>query len=203
MPKATATELIGLLAPTLGPARSRELVDDAVRALAILDRELDDRQVRAILDFVGRSPGIAPMAVRFARSRYDRRVRTGENPVAVLPTPTPHAAEPPPPSSNDGGRAALASLRTSTSRLRSLEQQQHQQQPTDVQSLIALLAPTVGTEKSTELVQSAMRSLAIVPSELDRDAALRVFDQLARQPGIIGVAARFAKARFILHRDER
>jgi hypothetical protein len=62
--------------------------------------------------------------------------------------------------------------------------------------LVALFAPTIGQEKSESLVASSMRRLGVpAGEELRFDHAVQVLDQLALTEGIVGVVARFIKAR--------
>jgi hypothetical protein len=62
--------------------------------------------------------------------------------------------------------------------------------------LVDLFAPTLGQEKSESLVASSMRKLGVpAGEELRFDHAVQVLDQLAQTEGIVGVVARFIKAR--------
>jgi hypothetical protein len=47
-------------------------------------------------------------------------------------------------------------------------------------------------------VTTTAQRLNFDPQSLTRDEALSVLDELARSEGIVGVVARFAKARFLL-----
>jgi hypothetical protein len=64
--------------------------------------------------------------------------------------------------------------------------------------LVPLLAPALGAAKARETIEAAAQKLGLDPDALDRDAALAVFDELSANEGIVGVVARFAKARFVL-----
>jgi hypothetical protein len=64
--------------------------------------------------------------------------------------------------------------------------------------LLPLLAPALGTEKARDAVTTTAQRLNFDPQSLTRDEALSVLDELARSEGIVGVVARFAKARFLL-----
>lgn len=63
--------------------------------------------------------------------------------------------------------------------------------------LAALLSNNIGIEKAQELVTLAADELALGP-ELTREQALDVLERVAGQPGLIGIAARFAKSRVLL-----
>jgi hypothetical protein len=64
--------------------------------------------------------------------------------------------------------------------------------------LLPLLAPALGTEKARDAVTTTAHRLRLNPQSLTRDQALSVLDELACTEGIVGVVARFAKARFLL-----
>ncbi len=61
----------------------------------------------------------------------------------------------------------------------------------------ALLAPTLGGERAGTLVREAATSLNL-GSDVDLDQALVLLEQIARMPGVTGIAARFAKTRIHL-----
>ena len=64
--------------------------------------------------------------------------------------------------------------------------------------LLPLLAPALGTDKARDATTAAAARLKLDPHALTRDHALLVLDELTRNEGIVGVVARFAKARFLL-----
>jgi len=67
--------------------------------------------------------------------------------------------------------------------------------PQHPKSVLAdMLARSLGTAKATEIVDVAVRQLGM-GGELTRADALHVLEQIASQPGIVGVTARFAKSR--------
>lgn len=67
----------------------------------------------------------------------------------------------------------------------------------ELDTLAALFARAVGDDKARDLVKAASRSAGI-PLPCSNDEAHRLLDAIAAQPGIVGVTARFAKARFVL-----
>lgn len=60
--------------------------------------------------------------------------------------------------------------------------------------LAAILARSIGEEAALEHIDRVARTLGLGVG-LSSAEALRVLEQLAVEPGLIGVAARFAKAR--------
>ena len=60
--------------------------------------------------------------------------------------------------------------------------------------LADMLGRSLGADKARETVNAAATQLGI-GEDLQRDEALRLLERVAQQPGIIGIAARFAKSR--------
>lgn len=61
-----------------------------------------------------------------------------------------------------------------------------------LQQLTRLLAAVIGDAKSRGLVQDTARELRLPEDALDRKSALRIFAELGRQPGLIGLGAKRA-----------
>jgi hypothetical protein len=59
----------------------------------------------------------------------------------------------------------------------------------------SMLEPTLGWEKSSEVVQEAARELGIAGSTLTLAQILRIFESLGMRSDLVGVAARFARTR--------
>lgn len=57
-----------------------------------------------------------------------------------------------------------------------------------------MLSRTLGSDKALETVSLAAAQLG-AGEQLNRDQALGVLEHIAQQPGIVGIAARFAKSR--------
>jgi hypothetical protein len=60
--------------------------------------------------------------------------------------------------------------------------------------IASMLARSLGAEKSASAVEEAALQLGLL-TNLDRQQALRVLELIAQQPGLVGIAARFAKSR--------
>jgi hypothetical protein len=56
----------------------------------------------------------------------------------------------------------------------------------------------MGAEKAQEIVLAAVRRLGFTTERLEKGQALALLDHLAVEPGIVGLCARFGKARLIL-----
>ncbi len=73
--------------------------------------------------------------------------------------------------------------------------------PLGIHELVAFFTSSVGDEKAREAVGAALSRLHLAhKNDLDRAESLRVLDEIAAAPGIVGVAARFAKARILLRK---
>ena len=68
----------------------------------------------------------------------------------------------------------------------------------DADQIAGLFAPSLGEEKSREIVREALRQNGAPLVGIDQARALEVLEGLASERGIVGVTARFAKARLIL-----
>jgi hypothetical protein len=64
--------------------------------------------------------------------------------------------------------------------------------------LVALLAHALGEEKSEEVIVASARKLAIDDTAFNRQEALSILEELSTERGVVGVTAKFAKARAIL-----
>lgn len=64
--------------------------------------------------------------------------------------------------------------------------------------LVPLLAPALGTEKARDATEASATKLGIDLTQLTREQALLLLDDMAATDGMVGVVARFAKARLLL-----
>ena len=63
--------------------------------------------------------------------------------------------------------------------------------------LVEMLAESLGAEKASQVVAEATARVGITANEYDREQALRLLEAMTMEPGLVGVVARFAKARVI------
>jgi hypothetical protein len=68
----------------------------------------------------------------------------------------------------------------------------------DPEQLVMLFAESLGNDKSRETIFAALKRDNLPNTALDQRTALELLERLAHEPGIVGVTARFAKARLIL-----
>lgn len=64
--------------------------------------------------------------------------------------------------------------------------------------ICAIFSPCVGNDKAAEIVRVAIRKLHLSEDALGKTEVLALLEDLASAPGLVGVTARFAKARVIL-----
>ncbi|CAN5924663.1 hypothetical protein BH11MYX4_BH11MYX4_56490 [soil metagenome] len=160
----------------LGPSKSDDIVTAAARSLGIPRPKYTSDEVRAIFGVLVRSEGLVGVIARFAMSR-------GDVDRLVSRTPQRISAEPP-------LRSLPPALRTAPPPARLVAQNA---------DLLPLLTPSLGAANAREAVaEAAARCGVDLAPGLSRSGALRVLDELARVDGIVGVVARFAKARFLL-----
>jgi hypothetical protein len=169
-------ELVALLAPTLGQERSREAILGAAGELGLAGEAFAWEEALSVLDRLARGTGILALAARFARDRLANHVEAPlDAPASRRPSypAGPRRA----PSTRPFGMASEPGRRIAVTRLK------------------AQLAPALGQEKSDQLVAEAMLWLRLGGEDLALEQALSVLDRLGATPGLVGVTARFARAR--------
>jgi hypothetical protein len=191
------SHLAELLAPTLGWEKSSEVVESAAIRLGLSPgRALRVDQALAVLDELARTPGMVGIAARFARSRLEAR--------------TSAAAAPAAPRSPDAAAASASAeplSRRSASPFHEGPKSQRLDDPVSSRStgtsistreIAALLSSALGTDKAQEVVAAAAARLGLSSDRLDKAHAIALLDHLAAEPGVVGLCARFGKARLIL-----
>jgi hypothetical protein len=144
---------------------------------------LTNDQAIVVMDRLARSAGLVGITARFTLPRL---TPTEE---AAPPTPRADASQPrSQPAPFDSGPPSSKSQPVSAVRVGTIP----------LADLIALLASSMGNEKAEELVREAARGRTVVAGAIAQPDALGVLEELARQPGLVGVTARFAKARLAL-----
>jgi hypothetical protein len=64
--------------------------------------------------------------------------------------------------------------------------------------LVGLLSESLGDAKATEVVSTTAAQMGLGLLEYDRAQTLEILERVADEPGLVGIVARFAKARAIL-----
>jgi hypothetical protein len=167
-------QLAELIVPTLGKEKSHELILSRAKSLGYSADRLNLEQALKILAVIGTEQGIVGVAARFARTRlvtpHKKQTQAQSMPRSLAP-----AIEVPLNSVSPSAGGTIES-----------------------EELVALLAHSLGTEKSREVVHSALSGLRVSAGRLDAEQAHAVLEVTAKVEGIVGVTSRFAKARLIL-----
>src|SRR6185436_3105396 len=71
------------------------------------------------------------------------------------------------------------------------------EQPVSVDDMVGLLAPTLGQEKSEEVIITGAAALGHRLDRLTFEKARQILGKLGAEPGIVGVASRFALTRLV------
>jgi hypothetical protein len=176
----TRQDIAVLLAPALGQDKSDEVVAFAARAAGITRASYLGDDVRGIFDRLVKAEGLVGVVARFAVSRGD---------VERLIARTPKQA----PAVQVGRPNFGAAMHSSP-----------QSAPASVTvDIMHLIVPALGTEKARQAIQQAAARRGVdVATGLSYNGALAVLDEMANVEGIVGVVARFAKARFLLNPHE-
>lgn len=173
------SELECLLAPSLGKEKSAEVVASTARSLELTGNFYGPDEVREIFRRVRLQDGLVGVAARFVVSRGDvEALASRVNANLAAPSAREPASPPTTPTMARPRPAAAKSVTTG--------------------EISTLLSPALGEEKSREAVVAAARRLGFEPDALVPQEALRILEDLASHEGIVGIVARFAKARFAL-----
>jgi hypothetical protein len=210
--------VVDLIAPTLGREKSEEVVGSAAKFLGYSRVMLTFEHCLAILLVVGSQPGIVGVSARFARSRLlttEKRVsskppaRVIRAPAAPSPSPTaaqPAAAKPPavaPAPTVQPPAVAPPAVQASLPQSPALQPPAPTARASGPRILplaevLDLLSHTLGSEKSREVIRSAMVELGMPEVALDISQVKALLEVTAKAEGLVGIASRFAKARLIL-----
>ena len=175
----TKDDIAVLLASALGQDKSDEVVATAARAAGISRTAYVGDDIRGIFDKLVKAEGLVGVVARFAVSRGDV-----EKLIARVPT-QPAKAKAGTPDARSGGREAAPP--------QSLP-------PSVAIDIMHLIVPALGIEKSRDAIEQAAARRGIdLSSGLTYNGALAVLDEMTKIEGIVGVVARFAKARFLLN----
>lgn len=172
-------EIAVLLASALGQDKSDEVVAMTARSLGITRTAFTGEDVRAIFDNLVKADGLVGVVARFAVSRRDvdrliaRATQTAPQQLGRLDF------------------AAMASGPPAPSR------------GTATVDILPLIAPALGVEKARDAIEAAAARRGVdIATGLSHNGALVVLDEMTKVEGIVGVVARFAKARFLLSPGE-
>jgi hypothetical protein len=183
-------ELAAMLVPTLGQEKAAEVLGAATRKLSLSSRHLDVEQVSAVLALLTQTGGLVGVAARLVQARIGGCSPPSASPTskeipggasgagAAPPSAVGPRSGPAPGTSRSGSAGGASSLAKG--------------------DLVALLSPSMGDEKASEVVSQGLRRAGVSGDTFPRERALLVLEELAKTPGLVGVTARFAKAKLLL-----
>lgn len=179
--KTSVDEIADMIGRAVGHSRAVELVIAAAAHVGCEGPDFHPIEVMKILSELGNGTGIVAIAARFAQSRNS------------INTP-PQATQTP---------AVSIRPRESIPAREVIEPREIR--PTERQSRTAFtldniadkLAPTLGREKANSIVTRTATKLSLGHS-LDITGVMAILESIAKEPGLTGVAARFAKVALLL-----
>jgi hypothetical protein len=172
----TRQDIAVLLAPALGQDKSDEVVASAATAAGITRIAYLSDDIRGIFDRLVQVDGLVGVVARFAVSRGD---------VGRLIARVPEQAAP------QLGRPDFAAA---------AQMSPPSVPPSVAVDIMHLIVPALGTEKARQAIEEAAARRGVdIATGLSYNGALAVLDEMTNVEGIVGVVARFAKARFLLN----
>ncbi len=162
--------LISMLAPAVGNERARAAIQAAFIALSIFEDSVDEEGALRVFAHLQSAGGLTAIAARRAAATLTAKE---EQPAARPSAPQITAA--PEPAARASGAATVVSRA----------------------DLVDLLAHAVGRAEATAAIERAASALGFGAAGSAADAQ-RVLEAIANEPGLVGITARFAKARLAL-----
>jgi hypothetical protein len=153
----------------LGDEGAQSAVRDALQKLGFSGRSLTGHDEAKLFEWLGNEPGLIGTAARRVQGSFVLS--------AVVP-------EPPRTATTYPNRVAKAPIGPDTIIQGS--------------ELVGMFASAVGDEKAREMIEAECRRMNLNFARLPVESALALLDEFSKTPGIIGIAARFAKARLAL-----
>ncbi|MDP3277531.1 MAG: hypothetical protein Q8Q09_20260 [Deltaproteobacteria bacterium] len=184
--------LADLLAPAVGNERARAAVLSALGALGIKASSMGAETVQKVFAYLATQGGLTGAASRRAAATLRVQSRAGthglEDQAVFTRSSRQTAADEPLP------------LMSATPRAMSDRPASPSTEAGDMISrreLATLLAHAIGAEQALSVVERTCKTMSFGESGTVADG-LRVLERIAQEPGLVGITARFAKARFAL-----
>lgn len=177
----TLEALVSMLAPAVGTERARASVLSALASLGLAEQLIDEDGARRVFQFLQGAGGLTGIASRRALATMS----SGEE-------PEPTSAEP-------LMRAVVNADITPARGLPAVNAMTSHVNPTVVTraDIVDLLAHAVGKAVAEDAVDRAATSVGF-GSVGTVQSAMRVLELIAQDAGLVGITARFAKARLAL-----
>jgi hypothetical protein len=168
-PAVNAEAIARRLAAVLGDESALAAVYEALHELGYADKNFSRWEQSKVLEWLAERPGLVGTAARRARHA-----------LGFAPPPTATRAVP---------------QRPSQHRISTPPPGPHMIEGAE---LVGMFARALGDEKARETIETECQRLRLNATRFSIASALSLLDGLAKTPGIIGVTARFAKARLSL-----
>jgi hypothetical protein len=166
-----------LLAETLGWEKSGDVVDRAFEELGLGSlAALTQSELVVVLDHIGDLAGLPSVAARFVRRRLEAS--------GALPPPS-VSNQPALPQEDDTVMSRRSITTEDTTKI-------------EIDDLVELLAPSLEPASSREAVVRAARALGFGTGSWTRTEGMAIMDRMSKEPGLVGVVSRLAKARLRL-----
>jgi hypothetical protein len=198
----TIEQFAARLAPVLGSEQALLTVRAGARAIDRDGELLAPEDQRSVLRWLGAQTGVVAAAARHLLRKFDGTGSSGVAPavqgasetlaasgtrsVSVRPAPAP--TSPLDTSTQRSVRSAPRGSLEDALRADMLE----------LRELVEMFAGATGHERAKELIERAVAVEGAAGPTVPRSVAIKVLEGLASEPGVVGVVARFAKARIAL-----
>ncbi|MFO0659050.1 MAG: hypothetical protein U0165_04370 [Polyangiaceae bacterium] len=185
-------EVISLLSPTLGQEVATSMIGGAARSLGVVGPFVNYADAFRLLDQIAQKGGVIGAACRFAKQRL--QASAGRATSASISSTRESA-----PAARSSSGSAPSSASSSEPAPASSAPAEAAQEGVSREEIAAIFAPTLGEEKARDLI-ARFAEKQHFGARGSVDQALGILEALALEPGIVGVTARFGKARLILRR---
>lgn len=169
--------LVEAMAQAVGRDKARDALRRAAAKLGLGSGEVAARNAARVLAEVSHEPGLLGLVARRLLTKVSNEAPAAPKPKlssGMIPIPSevlaPPAVKPPTPSHD---RVSL-------------------------DELVPLLERSLGREKSRALLEQALAMQGAHGGRCTHEQALAALELLAKEPGLVGITARFAKPRFLL-----
>lgn len=177
----TLDALVSMLAPAVGAERARASVLSALASLGLAEQSIDEDSARRVFQFLQGAGGLTGIASRRALATMS----IGEDPEPATPEPLMRAMV----NADITPARGLPAVNAMTAYGSAVTVTRA--------DIVDLLAHAVGKSVAESAVERA--SVAVGFGAVGTvQSAMRVLETIAQEPGLVGITARFAKARLAL-----
>lgn len=179
-------QLVSLLSPTLGFQRSRVVVEEAMRSIAATPKDHRRNPIEEVLEHLAPLHGLVGAAARIAQKNASAHAPQRAS-LPTAPTSVFLQAAPAAPQAKSERAIGRSTARTDGARACGFA-------ACGSRCLVETLAPSLGRDKAMTSLAKACLDIGIGP-EGAPERADEILSHLAKQPGPVGITARFVRAR--------